>query len=51
MTEQELAEEHGYRVTERLGIMCGDRNPTKAQVELAIKEADEACERLRNEPA
>jgi len=49
MTDRELSEENGYRITERLGIMCGENNPTKAQVSLAIKEAKEACDKLRNE--
>jgi hypothetical protein len=46
MTQQELDAEWGYRFTERLGILCGTDNPTPAQVEMAIADADIAVARL-----
>jgi len=49
MTDQELSEENHYRFEERLAIMCGMEQPTAAQICLAIEEAAEACEKLRNE--
>ncbi len=49
MTEEELRNEHWYRMSERLGIMCGTDIPTKEQMKIATKEATKACEELRNE--
>lgn len=49
MTEQELSEENHYRFEERLALLCGMDVPTAAQICLAIDEAQEACEKLRNE--
>lgn len=39
--------EFAYRVQERLGILCGTDDPTVEQLELATREADEACEKLK----
>lgn len=49
ITEEELDIEHAYRVSERLGILCGAGEPTPEQLEIAEREADEAIERLRKE--
>ena len=42
VTTTELEQEHDYRVSERLGIMCGTDEPTESQKQIAEKEADEA---------
>ncbi len=42
MNAEELKTEHEYRVSERLGIMCGTAEPTEEQKAIAKKEADEA---------
>jgi len=49
-TEDQLAAEHAYRMTERLGILCGSATPTPEQEALARAEADEAVRRLRTPP-
>jgi hypothetical protein len=38
--------EWNYRVTERLGIMCGTDEPTPEQLTLAQEEADDALREL-----
>lgn len=47
MTERELQAEWRYRYEERLGIMCGDGDPTDEQRGIAMAEADEAIEKLK----
>jgi hypothetical protein len=47
--ELDLEAEWKYRYTERLGIMCGDKEPTQEQKNIAIKEANEAVAKLREE--
>jgi hypothetical protein len=42
MTQGEKNAEFHYRYTERIGIICGDKPPTEAQIEQATKEAREA---------
>ncbi len=49
MTDQELRDEFAYRVSERLGIMCSTDEPTEEQREIAVKEARQACDELREE--
>jgi NOL1/NOP2/fmu family ribosome biogenesis protein len=49
MTPEELAAERRYRIQERLGILCGSREPTIEQIEIAEQEAEEWLERMRNE--
>ena len=55
MTPTDLAIEHRYRIEERLGILCEDREPTEEQYQLARREADqwwdewERRERIENE--
>jgi len=39
MTWAEIQKEKAYRVSERLAIMAGDREPTPAQIEMAKAEA------------
>jgi len=41
MTPTDLAIEHRYRIEERLGILCEDREPTEEQYQLARREADQ----------
>lgn len=42
MTEaEEIQREWKYRYTERIGILCDDREPTVQQKQLAGREADE----------
>ena len=38
--------EWNYRVTERLGILCGADEPTPEQLALAQEEADDALRQL-----
>ena len=38
-----------YRYEERLAILCGNGQPTPQQVDLAIREADEAVKELNYE--
>ncbi len=40
MTDKELKAEWQYRVTERLGHLCEDREPTQAQRDIALTEAN-----------
>jgi len=50
MTPTELQAEYDYRVTERIGIMCGTDDPTPGQRAEAEREAGEigkAVERKR----
>jgi hypothetical protein len=35
--------EYNYRVQERLGILCGGRQPTREQLRIAHSEARRAC--------
>lgn len=46
MTLKELSAEYEYRLTERLGHLCEDREPTPAQLKMAEAEAQEVVERL-----
>lgn len=46
-TEQQLQAEHDYRVTERLGILLGDKPATLSANFIAQSEAGEAIERLK----
>ena len=39
MSDQELAVEMQYRIQERLGILCGDKEPTAEQIKIAEREA------------
>ena len=48
-TEAELSAEYAYRMTERLGHLCGSAPPTPEQEALARAEADDAVRRLREE--
>ncbi len=49
MTEEELKEEYRHIFETRLAIMCAMDIPCAAQVAIAIEEATEACEKLREE--
>lgn len=40
-TPEQIREEYQYRIAERLGILCGSRKPTEAEIEIAEAEADE----------
>lgn len=39
LTKDEIRAEYDYRYLERLGILCGDRPPTRAQDQMAKSEA------------
>lgn len=39
-TEPEMEAELAYRITERLGMLCGTATPTPEQLEIAQAEAD-----------
>lgn len=47
MTERELKREFLYRLNERLGMLCENREPTPDDRRLAHKEAEEAINKLR----
>lgn len=49
MTEKELKKEYLYRLEERLGIMCGDVEPTPEQRKLAHMEATEVINKLHQQ--
>ena len=49
MTPAEIIAEWEYRITERLGNLCGANEETPAQRKLAISEADEWERRWRME--
>ncbi len=49
MSAQEIAQERAYRITERLGILCGKNEPTPEQRAIAKAEAD-AWEAKATEP-
>jgi hypothetical protein len=49
MTLTELYTEYQYRIDERLGILCEDREPTSEQRKLAEKEAQEWLRRYQKE--
>lgn len=49
MTPQDLHDEWLYIFSERLGILCGVREPTAVEREMARKDADNATETLKNE--
>jgi hypothetical protein len=41
MTPEEIERERKYRITERLGVLCGIEDPTPEQIAMATAEADE----------
>lgn len=47
MTEAELKSEFDYRISERLGILCADAEPTPEQFHIARTEADAAIEDIK----
>lgn len=47
MTPDELEAERLYRVTERLGHLCEDLDPTPQERRIAQDEADTTVERLK----
>jgi hypothetical protein len=47
LTPAEIRAEREYRIQERLGILCEDRAPTAAQLEIATREADEWVESVK----
>ena len=47
MSEFELKQEWDYRYEERLGILCGDKEPTVEEIAIAGAEADKAVADLR----
>lgn len=49
MTIKDLDAEWTYRMEERLGIMCGMDEPTAEQFCIAMAEADEAVEKLKQQ--
>lgn len=49
MTESELTYEWKYRYEERIAILCGTNEPTREQMDIAGKEADEAIEKLKSQ--
>lgn len=51
MSLKELYEEHEYRISERLGILCEDRQPTAEQMEIAQREADEWLRETTRKPS
>jgi hypothetical protein len=50
MTPEELEIEWKYRYEERLGILCGDAEPTSEQKAIALKEANQAIIELTSSP-
>lgn len=46
MTLTDLKAEHAYRLQERLGHLCEDREPTPEQLAMAEAEAQAIIERL-----
>jgi hypothetical protein len=46
-TKPELDAEWDYRYREMLGMMCGAKEPTTEQIDLAAKEADRVVARLK----
>ena len=48
LTSEDLQAEWNYRYQERVGIMAGAAEPTGDQEVIAMNEADEAIERLKN---
>ncbi len=38
--------EYRYRVSERLGILCGADEPTLEQLRIARREAEKACQEI-----
>lgn len=48
-TAEQLEAERKYRITERLGILCGAGPETLSANFIAGQEADSACEILRKE--
>jgi len=51
MTDTELKTEWDYIYTERLSILCEDRDPTPEQVRIARTEADHHIAALRAQSA
>lgn len=45
-TPEEIAIEHEYRRQERIGISCGEKQPSTAVLALARREADEWVAKL-----
>lgn len=41
MTYEEIIAEKAYRYEERLALLCGNKEPTEWQKQLAMKEAQE----------
>lgn len=41
LSEQEIAREIAYRITERLGILHDGNTPTEEQIQIANKEAED----------
>lgn len=51
MSLKKLYEEHQYRLSERLGILCEDRVPTPEQMAIAEREAQEWLAETTREPS
>lgn len=47
MTPQELELERQYLIDERLGIMCGNNEPTVEQIRLAVEYAQQEIEKMQ----
>lgn len=47
-TPEQLRYEYDVIFKTRIGMMCADREPTRDQMDIAGKEAQEAVERLEN---
>lgn len=47
--EKELQCEFNHIYETRIGILCGDKEPTADQMAIAISEADKACEKLKQQ--
>lgn len=50
MTESEIQAEWKYRYSERLGMMCEDREPTMEQKAIAFREANEWAMTQESQP-
>ena len=46
-TPTELAQEFEYRKQERLGILCGEDQPTTEQIKIATDEARATVQKLK----
>lgn len=49
MTASDYRAEYTYRITERLGIACGSREPTDAEMEQVKREVCEDMDRLEQQ--